>query len=440
MSRILVIGASGKTGRHVVGGVTSRGGEVRAGSRRPDQLDVQGADPTLFDWDDESTWAPALQGVDAVYLVKPAAGAVVETVANFLGAMKAAGVNRLVFLSECAAQTRSNDVTERHAELLVEGSSLEWTILRPSWYMDDIIDAEFFGPMVRDDRILVMTTGGSATAWIDTRDIADVASELLVNGGSVGRSLDLTGPEALTLSELTKRVSTAADVPVAAIEESVAEAEARMRAEAWDEDLIAYLTRIAESIIAGDTAEVTAEVERVTGHAPRSIDAFLAEHANQLQPNNDVANPSAGQSPSTVEANEALFRRLIAAWASSDFDALLDCFADGMVYIDMPFPSTPVAGKKAFLEHVRDYNALFADGRIDVEFVTLVAGEEAVAGELACSAQYVGPGAPDGGVRVSWHATLVDTIENGRVVTEHAYFDPTVFDQALQQLASDTNA
>ena len=106
----------------------------------------------------------------------------------------------------------------------------------------------------------------------------------------------------------------------------------------------------------------------------------------------------------------------------------------------MPISDTRVVGKEAFLQHVRDYNALFAEGHIDVEFLTLVADERAVAGELACSAQYVGPGAPDGGVQVNWHATLVDTIENGRVITEHGYFDPTVFDQALQQFASDTTA
>ena len=112
MNRILVIGASGKTGRHVVTSLVSRGSTVRAASRRPEQFDIEGAEPTRFDWDDESTWGPALTGVDGVYLVKPQSAEVVEIVARFLDSMKAASADRLVLLSECAAQTRSDDITE----------------------------------------------------------------------------------------------------------------------------------------------------------------------------------------------------------------------------------------------------------------------------------------------------------------------------------------
>ena len=57
-----------------------------------------------------------------------------------------------------------------------------------------------------------------------------------------------------------------------------------MRAGGFDEGFVAYITRIGESIIAGDTATVTGEVERVPGRPPRNIDAFLTEHAARLRP------------------------------------------------------------------------------------------------------------------------------------------------------------
>lgn len=434
MKRILVIGASGKTGRHVVSGLVSRGTTVRAASRRPEQLGIGGADPTRFDWDDESSWGPALEGVDGVYLVKPQSPDVVEVVAKFLDSMKAAGAGQVVLLSECAAQTRSGDITERHVELVVEASDLEWTILRPSWYMEDIVDDEFFGPMIRNDRIIVMTTGGSAIAWIDARDIAEVAVEVLINGGSAGQSLDLTGPEALKLDQLAERISAAAGESVRAIEESVAEAEARMRSDGWDEDLIAYITRIGESIIAGDTASVTGEVERVTGRPPRSIDAFLTEHAARLRSvREEGTKMDAEQALKRARDNEALFRRLISAWARTDLDTLIDCFADDMVYTDMPFHDAPVRGKAAFREHVERFNAMFADGQVDVKFVTVVANCTNIVGELRCRANVVGPGTPKGGVPVTWYATLVETVVDGKVVNERVYFDPAAFDMAVKQ-------
>lgn len=284
MSRVLVIGASGKTGQHVVTGLVSKGVRVRAGSRSPEQLPVTGADRARFDWHDESTWDSALDGVVATYLVKPESPDVVQVVDRFLTALTAAGANRVVLLSECAAQTRHDDRPERAVERLVESSALEWTILRPSWFMQDIVDDEFFGAMVRQDRKLIMTTGGSATAWIDARDIASVAVEVLLGGRGTRQSLDLTGPEGLTLAQLGERITAATGVPVEAIEESLSEAERRMRADGLPESFIVYMTQVAESIIAGHTAEVTGHVERLTGQPPRTIDAFLAENQQQLTP------------------------------------------------------------------------------------------------------------------------------------------------------------
>lgn len=436
MSRFLVIGATGKTGRHVVEGLAARGAKVRAASRTPGQIVLQNAEPIRFDWHDETTWGPALNGVDGVYLVKPSSDDVSELVGRFLDSMKTAGADRLVFLSECGTQSRSDDIAERRAERLVEASGLAWTILRPSWYMEDIVDDHFFGPMVRDNHMIVMTTGGSAIAWIDGRDIAEVAVALLVNGGSVGQALDLTGPESLTLEQLGERISAAAGRPIQAIEESTVEAERRMRADGLDEDFVKYMSRIGETIIAGETASVTSEVERITGHRPRQIDAFLSEHANQLRPTSDTDVEACAAHPSNLaQENEALFRRMIAAWTVNDIDALVDCFADDLVYCDMPFPDAAVRGKAAFRTYLKGYNsALFADGLVDAEIVTLIANDTNVAGELHCRIQYVGPGAPEGGVPVSWYATLVDTIVDGKIVSEHAYFDPTAFDNAVKHL------
>ncbi|NEK87335.1 NAD(P)H-binding protein [Blastococcus saxobsidens] len=290
MSRILVTGAGGTTGRHVVAALVTRGATVRAASRNPARLLLEKVETARFDWHDESTWVPALDGVDGVYLVKPHSGDVVEAVADFLIAMEVAGARRLVLLSECAADTRSEDISERRVERAVEVSGLEWTILRPNWFMQDIVDEDFFGPMIRNDRIIVMTTGGSAIAWIDARDIAAVAAEALVTGGWAGTALELTGPEGLTLAQVAERIAAAAGGCVRAIEESLSEAEKRMRTDGLDEASVAYMTRIAESIVGGHTATVTGEVERVTGGRPRHIDAFLAEHAAELWPSSDVRN------------------------------------------------------------------------------------------------------------------------------------------------------
>lgn len=282
MSEYLVIGASGKTGRHAVTGLLRRGAAVRAGSRTPQHLPDGPATAVRFDWADESTWRPALTGIEGVYLVKPETAEVVDIVASFLDTAQAALVKRIVLLSECAAETRSETTAERQVELLVEASSFQWTILRPSWMMQDIIDARFFGDLVRQHRVISMTTGGAATAWIDACDIGDVAAQVLHAGRYARQAFDLTGPEALTLDALAAKISTHAGGRVTAFEESIEDAERRMRDDGADEDFIAYITRISTSIIVGDTAAVSSAVENIIGRAPRDLDTFLGTHRDFL--------------------------------------------------------------------------------------------------------------------------------------------------------------
>src|SRR5262249_62219571 len=89
----LVLGATGKTGRRVVQRLTARGFPVRAGSRS--------ASPP-FDWEDRTTWVPALNGVCAVYVTDypdVAVPGAADVVGDFAKLARDNGVRRLGLLS-----------------------------------------------------------------------------------------------------------------------------------------------------------------------------------------------------------------------------------------------------------------------------------------------------------------------------------------------------
>jgi Ketosteroid isomerase-related protein len=265
-------------------------------------------------------------------------------------------------------------------------------------------------------------------------DIGEVAAAALVNGVGIREAVYLTGPEALTLDQLAERISAHAGGPIEAVEEPIPAAEARMRADGLDEEFITYITRISQTIVAGDVARTNDEVERLTGRAPGRIDAFLAANATQLAASGGIGpSPGLEDAPKLARDNEALFRRVVAAWSCNEIDNLLGCYADDLVYTDMPLPDQPVSGKAAFRAHMEAYNGLFAGGQVEVDIVATVTSSTHVAGELFNRAKYIGPGAPAGGVPVSWYATLVVTIVGGKVVAEHAYYDPTTFEKAVAQ-------
>ncbi len=283
MGSVLVTKAAGTTGRYVVSGLAKRGAKVKAASRNPSLEARSDIVPVAFDWDDRSTWASALNGCDAIYLVKPESDEVARIVQDFIGLAEKAGAAKVVLLSEIAAETRADDAHELQVERIIEQSNLDYAILRPNWFMQDFVDERFFGELIRQDSIIVMTTGGAATAWIDARDIAAVAVELLLSQNCGKQALTLTGPEAFTLEQLAGRITAAAGTVIQPVEESTEAAEQRFRSTGASEGFIEYFSNIGRSIIAGDTAVVTAVVDDVTGHQPRNLDAFLAEHAPWLR-------------------------------------------------------------------------------------------------------------------------------------------------------------
>ncbi|GAA3299974.1 NAD(P)H-binding protein [Glutamicibacter nicotianae] len=424
---ILVLGATGKAGRNLVPALLSRQVEVRAATRNSEAFDgTSNATVVRFDWNDRQTCSAALDGADGVYLIKPESESATDLVSEFLAEMTRAGASRLVLHSEDAAKTRSATDEERRVELVVEQSEFDWTIIRPNWFIQDLDDQYFFGGMIRDKGIIAMTTGGAGVSWIDSRDIAATAVELLCDPSLCrNEAFTLSGPEALTIEALTNRIRSITGHHVVPVEETIDAAEVRMRRDGLPEDLIAYLKRLNASIIAGDTATVTDSVERVTGRPPRSIDNFLAEWAPQL------AAQTENVSRAVVKANEALFGRQIKAWAGNDIDSLLECYNNDIVYVDVPFPDQPVRGLDAFRAHMINYNGQFDRSDFVAEIITLVANETHVVGELFCTGRYIGTGSPEGGVIISWSATLVETVVEGKICSERAYFDPTIFEKAV---------
>src|SRR4051812_9495778 len=131
MSEVLVLGATGTTGSRVVDFLRRRDVPVRPATRTPRE-----AGQVRFDWADRDTHGPALRGTSAVYLVAPI-GVVdpVPLVEPFLDEARRQGVRRVVLLSSSAVEEGAPALGELHH--LVRTTVPEWTVLRPSWFMQN---------------------------------------------------------------------------------------------------------------------------------------------------------------------------------------------------------------------------------------------------------------------------------------------------------------
>ena len=213
---ILVTGATGWSGSAVIREFARRSEEVRALVRSRAKACALKTLPTVElvegDMLQPETLGAALDGVDRVLLISSANERMLETQCTFIDAAKKAGVRHIVKLSGAESGVGFNQrnfrFTRMHEDIerYLEGSGLAWTHLRPSQFMQVYLRE---GPTIVAEDAFFLPMENAKLSPIDVEDIAQVAFALLYSGGHEGKSYDMTGPEALTMTEIAKQISRA---------------------------------------------------------------------------------------------------------------------------------------------------------------------------------------------------------------------------------------
>ena len=264
---IVVLGATGRTGRRVVEALRRDGQRVRAASRSP-----RGTDAVRFEWGEPTTWAPTLAGATGLYLMAPDGTPVAP---EFVAAAVEQGVRRIVLLSSSAVE-EMGDQRLLDAERLVRDSGAEWTVLRPSWF-DQNFDEGFFQPSVLAGEVL-MPVGDLRQAFVDAGDIAAVAAAALTQEDSAGQVYEVRGPEALTFAEAVDTISRVSGREVRFAGDPDAYRAALTAAGQPEEVTEAELAAFAALRGRGDD-EPNDVVERLTGRPPTSFADYAAAAA-----------------------------------------------------------------------------------------------------------------------------------------------------------------
>ncbi|UVK46316.1 SDR family oxidoreductase [Mesorhizobium sp. AR07] len=220
---ILVTGATGLNGKAIVREFARQKHEVRALVRNPARASAAGLDELIGvqlvegDMRRPETLGAALDGIDRVLMISTAAEDMTETQCCFIDACKQAGIAHMVKFSGAESNigydatkfrfTRMHEEIERY----LEGAGMAWTHLRPSQFMQVYLrDVS----IIATEGAFYLALGDTELSPVDVEDIAKVAFRLLRDGGHEGESLDMTGPEALTMSDVAARISQAIGRPV----------------------------------------------------------------------------------------------------------------------------------------------------------------------------------------------------------------------------------
>jgi uncharacterized protein YbjT (DUF2867 family) len=190
----LITGGTGKSGRRVAERLTALGRPTRLGSR---------TGPVRFDWADDATWAPALEGCESAYVTFApdlAFSRAADTVAEFAKIAVELGTTRLVLLSgrgEAGAQLAEQRLAE---------SGADWTVVRCAFFAQNFSET-FWAESVRAGELVL--PGSTREPIVDLEDVADVAAAAFFDDRHIGRVYECTGPRLVTLDEAMRAISEA---------------------------------------------------------------------------------------------------------------------------------------------------------------------------------------------------------------------------------------
>jgi len=273
--RVLVTGASGNVGAPLVEHLVAGGAEVLVASREGTRAPA-GTKAVRFDFEDPSTHAPALEGVEKVFLLRPPAISDVKRhLLPVVRAVKDAGVRHAVFLSLLGVE-KNPVVPHAKVERFLVEAGVPHTFLRPSFFMQNLSTTH--RDDIREHHEIFVPAGKGRTGFIDARDIAAVAARVLLEDGHEGRAYDLTGSEALTYAEVAALFTEVLGRPIRYPEPGALRFAARWSQRRQPAAFIAVMTGIYTVCRLGLAGTVTPETQTLLGRAPISMRQFIQDH------------------------------------------------------------------------------------------------------------------------------------------------------------------
>jgi uncharacterized protein YbjT (DUF2867 family) len=283
---ILVIGGRSKIGAALVGELLDRDQRVRVLVRASESADrlPQAAEAVIGDLADEGSLVTAMTGIEKVFLLSSPHAQAVSWHRHAVDAARRTQVQLLVRSSILGAERKSDaEFISAHttSDRYTEDSGLPYVIVRPNLFLQNIPESTI--PAIDASGTFYADAGDARISMVDARDVAAVAAVALTEPGHAGAHYDVTGPEALSYSDVAAKLTGALGRPISylsAPDSAVRQALLGAGLSQWFADaLVGLYQDYRRSGTGGYAAQVTDTIQRLTGRPARSLDDLLSEIA-----------------------------------------------------------------------------------------------------------------------------------------------------------------
>ncbi|MFL5306741.1 MAG: NAD(P)H-binding protein [Polyangia bacterium] len=278
----LVTGATGNIGRRVVAGLLAAGHRPRAFVRNAEKArQLLGGSVELITGDlgDETALASACAGVRGIFLL--AGGADLAAIdARAARAARAGGVGHIVKLSSMGGRAAgaATAIAQWHAngEDAIRASGVPHVFVRSVGFMSNALA---WAPTIKAAGIVRASTGDGRIAMIHPDDVAEVSVRALLAGPGADEVLCVTGPEPLTYAQMTAKLAAILGRPLTFAAISDDSAVESLLAVGMPLPVAHALVALWREVREGAVDLVSPDVQRITGHRPRSFEQWAAENA-----------------------------------------------------------------------------------------------------------------------------------------------------------------
>ena len=280
---ILVTGATGLNGKELLRVLSASGVAVRALVRNPAKAEAIAALPNVDvvqgDMAHPETLAAGLRGVDRAMLISSSDPMMLDVQTNFIDAAKQAGVKHVVKLSGIMPELDSAFRFARmHGEIekRLEASGMAFTHLRAGEFMPAYFRQV---PNITAKGAMFLPMEDARIASIDVGDIAEIAAKVLTGSGHEGKTYPLTGPQALTMTEVAEKLSAATGNTIRYVNVPPEAARQAQIAAGMPPYLADALFELFAERRNGKEAKVWPDAERLLDRRPTSFDEFAKRNA-----------------------------------------------------------------------------------------------------------------------------------------------------------------
>lgn len=280
--RVLVTGATGKLGPHIVRELVARGVAVSALVRDPaGARGLLGEQVSLVEgsFDDTAAVEHALTVVDAMCLLTPHGPEMART-QNRLVDLAARSGTRVVKVSGTSSGIGPDgpDACRQHhdSEQHLAGSGVAWAVVRPNGFMQTLVAG--MAATVRERGVVVNPLGAAGIAVVDCADVGAATAEVLCDPAHDGAHHVLTGPAAPTFAQMAATIGEVTGRGIEVVEvtpEQAGEAAQAKGLSSWE---AGHLTEMLHLFRTGAAETVDPTLPALLGRAPRTVADFVAAH------------------------------------------------------------------------------------------------------------------------------------------------------------------